>query len=155
MSWEGVIALTSLAGVLATLVGAMVAFRGVRDQLWLQTFSDYTRRYSEIVRELPSDARRPGSTFAFEALSEAEQGDVLNAARGYLNLCSEEYFLHERGRIDDETWGIWRAGMVEVLRAPWIQTTWEILRPEYKFLDFCDFLDVCIDEARIPLVSDT
>jgi hypothetical protein len=137
-----------VAAVLVGLATILAALRGVRDQLWLQTFAEYTRRYSEIVRELPSEARRPGGNFVFEELDEDEQGQVLNTARSYLNLCSEEYFLHSRGRIDDETWAIWRAGMIEVLRAPWIQTTWDLLRPEYRFAEFCEFLDACIAEAR-------
>ena len=143
-----VVALASVAGVIVAIATVVVALRGVRHQLWLQTFSEYTRRYGEIVRELPSEARRPGGRFVFDELDSEEQGRVLNIARAYLNLCSEEYFLHDRGRIDDETWTIWRAGIVEVLRAPWIQTTWTMLKPEYRFLEFCSFLDECIIEAR-------
>jgi hypothetical protein len=145
---EEIVAIATVAGVLVGLAATVVALRGVRNQLWLQTFSEYTRRYSEIVRELPSEARRPGGRFIFEELDDEHQGHVLNTARSYLNLCSEEYFLHSRGRIDDETWEIWRAGMVEVLRAPWIQTTWDLLRSEYRFAEFCEFLDSCVQEAR-------
>ena len=145
---ELIVAVASVAGVLVALFAMILALRGVRNQLWLQTFAEYTRRYAEIVRELPSEARRPGGLFKFEELDDVEQGRVLNTARAYLNLCSEEYFLHSRGRIDDVTWAIWRDGMIEVLRAPWIQNTWEILKPEYRFLEFCEFLDDCITEAR-------
>jgi hypothetical protein len=143
-----IVALASVAGVIVALATVVVALRGVRDQLWLQTFSEYTRRYGEIVRELPSEARRPGGHFVFDELDTEEQGRVLNIARAYLNLCSEEYFLHSRGRIDDETWAIWQGGIVEVFRAPWIQSTWTMLKPEYDFFEFCSFLDDCIDEAR-------
>lgn len=148
MGWEAIVAVASIAAVVVAIAAIVFALRGVRDQLWLQTFSEYTRRYSEIVNELPSEARRPGGHFVFANLDGEDQGRVLNTARAYLNLCSEEYFLHTRGRIDDETWAIWREGMVEVLRAPWIQTTWEVLRPEYKFLAFHEFLDRCIRDAR-------
>src|SRR5690242_2133338 len=110
-----VVALASVAGVIVAITAVVSALRGVRAQLWLQTFSEYTRRYGEIVLELPSEARRPGGRFVFEDLDADEQGRVLNIARAYLNLCSEEYFLHSRGRIDDETWAIWRAGIIEVL----------------------------------------
>jgi hypothetical protein len=142
-----VVALASVAGVVVAIVAIVVTLRGLRDQLWLQTFSEYTRRYGDIVRELPSEARHPGGRFVFDDLSVDEQGRVLNVARAYLNLCSEEYFLHTRGRIDNETWSIWRAGMVEVLRAPWIQTTWTMLKSEYGFLEFCAFLDECIAQG--------
>ena len=148
MSVEQVVAFASVAGVIVALASVVVALRGVRDQLWLQTFSEYTRRYGEIVTDLPSEARRPGGTYLFDEQDESEQGRVLNTARAYLNLCSEEYYLHSRGRIDDETWTIWRDGMIEVFRAPWIQTTWDILEPEYRFLEFCEFVDQCIADAN-------
>jgi hypothetical protein len=145
---EEIVAAATIVGVFAAIAAILVSLRGVRHQLWLQTFSEYTRRYSEIVGDLPSEARRPGGRFVYDDLDDDEQGRVLNTARAYLNLCSEEYFLHSRGRIDDETWSIWRGGMIEVLRAPWIQTTWVILKPEYTFREFCDFFDDCISEAR-------
>jgi hypothetical protein len=143
-----VVAIASVAGVIVAIAAVVVALRGVRDQLWLQTFAEYTRRYGEIVRELPSEARRPGARFVFDELAPKEQDRLLNIARAYLNLCSEEYFLHDRGRIDDETWEIWREGIVDVLRAPWIQTSWAMLEPEYRFREFCSFLNECIDEAQ-------
>ena len=109
MTLDNVVALASVVGVIVAMAAAVIALRGVRDQLWLQTFAEYTRRYGEIARELPSEARDPGGRFVLTELDKAEQGRVLNIARAYLNLCSEEYFLHSRGKIDDETWRIWRA----------------------------------------------
>jgi hypothetical protein len=148
LGWQGILALASVASVVVAIGAVIVALRSVRDQLWLHTFSEYTGRYASIVRELPSEARRPGSDYAFEKLNDHEQGELLNTSRAYLNLCSEEYYLHERGLIDPETWKIWCDAMVDVLRAPWIQTTWNELKPEYKFWAFCDFLDGKIQEAK-------
>ena len=66
----------------------------------------------------------------------------MNAARAYLNLCSEEFYLHGRGKIDHETWGIWQDGMRETFGLPWIQQTWPTLRAEYESVPgFCDFLE--------------
>jgi hypothetical protein len=151
MSTETLVLATGLATVAVTGVGVLVTLKGVRDQLWLQMFSEYTRRYQEIVRELPSESRDPDGTFNFEQLDAREKGTVLNAARGYLNLCSEEYYLFRRGRIDKETWLIWRDGIEEVLRLPWLRQTWSLLRHEYaSFQPFCAFLDGCI-AAKEPL----
>ena len=98
--FETLIAASAIATLAVTGVGIVVALKGVRDQLWLQMFSDYTRRYHEIVRDLPSESRDPEGTFDFESLDGAKRGDILNAVRGYLNLCSEEYYLYRRGRIE-------------------------------------------------------
>jgi hypothetical protein len=146
---NSVVAIATIAGVLVAAGALLVALRGVRYPLWLHTFSEYTRRYSDIVQGLPAESRQPGSDFSLKSLDPSERGRVLNAARGYLNLCSEEFYLHERGRIDDTTWAIWRQGMVTTLRLPWIQETWEELQPEYSYFDdFRVFIRGCIEETE-------
>ncbi len=145
---NAIVAIATVTGVLVAAGALLVALKGVRDQLWLHTFSEYTRRYSDIVQGLPAESRRPGSHFSLEKLEPSERGRVLNAARGYLNLCSEEFYLHERGRIDDTTWAIWRQGMVETLRLPWMQETWSDLQAEYSYFDdFCIFIQTCIEKT--------
>lgn len=141
--------LLTVAGVGSFLVGAAavaVAIKGVRDQLWLQTFSEYTRRYAEIVKVLPSESRDPNGNFDVESLRAAERGVVENAARAYINLCSEEFYLHGRGRIDKETWNIWRLSMEDVFRLPWLRQTWLSVQQEYRYYpEFCAFLSQCIE----------
>jgi hypothetical protein len=140
------------AGVIAALIGTavtaaalFVTIQGMRNQLWLHTFSEYTRRYAEVVRDLPSDSRRPGSSFDLQALPADERDRVLNAARAYLNLTSEEFFLHSRGRIDDETWSIWRTGIEQTVRLPWLREAWVDLEPEYEYVpEFRRFLTRCL-----------
>jgi hypothetical protein len=45
VSAETLILGTGLATVVVTGVGLLVTLKSVRDQLWLQMFSEYTRRY--------------------------------------------------------------------------------------------------------------
>jgi hypothetical protein len=52
MSAETLILATGLATVAVTGGEVPFTLKGVREQLWLQMFSEYTRRYHEIVREL-------------------------------------------------------------------------------------------------------
>ena len=142
---QEIVVTATVATVVLASAGLLITLRGIRDQLWLQTFAEYTRRYAEIVRELPSESRRPGSGFSLDALGPDERGRILNAARGYLNLASEEFFLHGRGRIDNETWGIWKTGIAETVRLPWLQLAWQELEPEYThFEDYCGFMRECV-----------
>jgi len=140
---------TATAEVGAVVVGAaaiFIALRGVRNQLWLQTFSEYTRRYAEIVRDLPTEARSPTGNWELSSTDAETSETVLRAARSYLNLCSEEFYLHSRGRIDKETWAIWRLGMEETFRLPWMRTSWRSLRDEYSYFGpFCEFVENCIE----------
>ena len=93
----------------------------MRDQLWLQTFSEYTRRYAEVVRDLPSDSRRPNSSFDINTLPVPSE-TACSTQRGRTSISRrEEFFLHRRGRIDDETWSIWRTGIEQTVRLPWLR----------------------------------
>jgi hypothetical protein len=147
VSLSNIAALAQVASLLVAGLAVFLALRGVRNQLWLQMFSEYTRRYGEIVKSLPSESRRPDGDFAFDRLDEAKREEVENTVRAYLNLCAEEYYLHERGQVDDETWKIWRKGMVETFRLPWLRQTWPRLAPEWGFYpEFRTFAEECIKE---------
>lgn len=113
--------------------------------------SEYTRRYADIVNTLPSASRDPDSGFSFEAVDAATQERLLQALRAYLNLCSEEFYLRSRGRIDADTWEIWQQGIRETTRLPWIRTTWQTMRREYSYFEpFCAFVDECVGETPLP-----
>ena len=142
MTADLMVAWATVALVLATALLVWVTLKGIREQLWLMTFSEYTRRYAEIMDVLPFEARRPGGHFDPAALSAAEREKMLGAMRRYLNLCSEEQYLRNRNRIDPETWEIWRTGIRDTVRLPLFKFAWEVLRPEYDYYsDFCTFMD--------------
>lgn len=146
MTTEQVIAVAKVGAVLLAGLAIFMTLRGLRAQLWLVTFAEYTRRYSEIVEDLPSDSRRPGGGFRLAELAPEQRGRVLNTVRAYLNLCSEEFYLQSRGKIDQETWGIWKSGIEDTVRLPWIQQSWEEMQAEYSYYpDFCRFMDDCVE----------
>ena len=154
LGWAEIGVIAALATVGVTAAGLFATMRGVRNQLWLHTFAEYTRRYAEVVKDLPSEGRRPGSGFDIAKLPPHERDAVVNAARAYLNLTSEEYFLHSRNRIDDETWSIWRTGIEETVRLPWLQTAWRELQPEYAYVpDFCGFMDRCLADVHVETAT--
>ena len=142
MSPDVMVALATFALVLITGIAGLLSLRGLREQLWLVTFTEYTRRYSEIMDALPFEARRPGGQFDLEALPADERDRALGAMRKYLNLSSEELYLHNRAKIDGETWGIWRTGIRDTLRLPCFRGAWRHLRDEYDFFpEFREFID--------------
>lgn len=82
-----------LGALIVAGVAIYVTLRGLRNQLWLQMLSEYTRRYSAIVADLPSSARQPGASFDASDLPSDQHDQLLNSVRAYLNLCAEEFFL--------------------------------------------------------------
>jgi len=84
----------------------------------------------------------------FDTLTPSERHELLSAVGMYLNLCSEELYLHERGKVDRETWGIWSAEMRDALRAPWFRAAWGQLRDgDRSYPKFVRFFDAFCEEA--------
>jgi hypothetical protein len=145
-------------GILAvTGFAVALSIRSVRDELWLQTFSDYTRRYLDILDSLPEEARVPEGSVDPEALLPDERRRLLISLRRYFNLCSQEFYLRNRKRIDTETWRIWESGIRATMRLPTFRTGWGILGKEYAyFVGFHSFMEDVLrgaeSEPSLPIV---
>jgi hypothetical protein len=147
-----IIAITGVVTVVVTAIAIFVALKGVRDQLWLHTFSEWTGRYLDYVRELPGAARDPAASFALDGLSDQERARTVNAVRMYVNLCSEEHYLHSLGKIDHRTWDIWALGMADAFRASWFRELWADLRHEYApYTEFRAFFDDLASAGERPV----
>jgi hypothetical protein len=135
----------TLFGALATLVGVAVAFYTIyrqldmmRKQMILQHFSDYTKRYQEIIQKFPEDVNTPD--FQFDP-SRNDNDLTMRAMRAYFDLCFEEWYLWKREYLDKETWEIWKKGMITALSKQAFQTAWEKIKSDTEYgHDFLNFV---------------
>ena len=135
------IVIASLAAVIVSALAIAAGLKGVRDQLRVTIFLEYTKRYSKVMQSMPSMAREPGSGYQLASQSEEERRRVLAIFREYLNLCSEEKWLHDQNRIDEPTWRIWEQGMLDVACFPPFREAWSLLQSEYSgYRDFQVFV---------------
>lgn len=149
MNADLMVAIATFLLVLATAGAALFSLRGIRDQLWLMTFAEYTKRYSAIVDGLPTAARNPTGNYDLETGDPSERERVLVAYRRYLNLCSEELYLHTRRMLDHQTWGIWTTGIRDTARSAAFRSAWTRLKTEYAYYpDFCDFMDGVVSREK-------
>lgn len=144
-------AVSAGALVLATAWIAIATLRGVQAQMHVQTFTEYTRRYSDIADSLPADFASPSCTTDPTAMPPEGRAALLRAMRRYFNLCWEELHLRRAGKIDGRTWTIWEAGVRDTMRSPCVRACWSMLRDEYDYgglgREFVQF----IGEAQGPM----
>lgn len=142
-------------GVLAlSAIAIVLSLRGVSDQLWLQTFSVYTGRYLDVLEALPPSATL-GTHSSVADASPQDQAAMLVVMRRYMNLCSEEYYLHSRRRIDKSTWGVWLDGMRRTMGVPAFREAWRVVGEEYAYFpSFHGFMTAIVRDAG-PAVSPT
>lgn len=122
------IALASAVATFLSVVVALGAFwwqaNALKKQLMLQNFSDYTKRYQEIIQRFPENINEP--TFSLDALDD-NYTPIMRAMRMYFDLCFEEWYLNKRGFIDQRIWDIWHGGMKTALSKTAFIQAWDIV----------------------------
>jgi len=85
----------AIGGVVAALLAILWQSRQVRRQLILQNYSEYTRRYQQIILAFPEDINQK------DFILQDRQGrdSVMRQMRTYFDLCYEEYFLWKCKRL--------------------------------------------------------
>lgn len=122
----------------------------IKDQMWISIFSEYTRRYSEIIRDLPDAASDPQIS-ALNKASRHEKDKIMGLMRAYFDLCSEEYYLHKTGKIDRKTWSLWEKGLVFTARLPTFVDAWKLIKVEGYDEAFVEYIDKLISRTSKEL----
>lgn len=135
-----VIAILSLMG---TSVFAIITLRSEaaenRKLHKLTIFSEYTKRYNDIMLHMPEEI------FAQETKLTKETHKY---ARLYFNLCSEEFYLKEHGLIDAEIWNNWNDGIITRMKSPVVQAEWNTFREEEYDKKFRKYIDNIIAQTN-------
>jgi hypothetical protein len=62
--------------------------------------------------------------------------------RAYFDLCSEEYFLHSKGDIDDDTWTEWKSGIEYALSKTAFRIGWNTIKLDTEYYpEFLAFIN--------------
>jgi hypothetical protein len=99
----------------------------------LTVFLEYTRRFEEIAAELPTELRDTPTEFdrSYQNKKDGLSDHVQHAIVRYVNLCSEEFFLHGEGLITEPVWELWRSYMEAVLGTALFTDAWGRIRRRY------------------------
>jgi hypothetical protein len=134
--------------VLAIAVAVGVLFFSIRSfkkQLQVTLFADYTKRYQDIMLNLPLTVTE--DSFDFDQLDEVERDKTLRYMRAYFDLCSEELYLSISGDIEPRTWTEWEKGIKATFKFKAFRDAWILLGFNTEFYEkFSEFAQICIAE---------
>ena len=130
-----------------TIIGLFISFYFNRKhlklfttQLKLNFFSEYTKRYQEIILNFPEEINNPD--FDLTSLDKETKNRILKYMRAYFDLCSEEYNLHKRKIIDDDIWKNWEEGIKYTFSKKPFKQGWEIIKLDTLYYkDFTDWIE--------------
>ena len=114
-------------GAIATAAGACFIWHQisqVQKQIKLQNYSNYTKRYQEIVLNFPEEINEPKFELSELGLGKRCHDKTMRYMRSYFDLSFEEWNLHERKLIDPDTWKVWEGGIRTALKKPAFQQGW-------------------------------
>ncbi|MDH3196451.1 MAG: hypothetical protein OEL78_09080 [Hyphomicrobiales bacterium] len=144
----------------AALVIAACGFGGTiwailvnRETLQTQNTMMFFERYARFDEAAPSELTEAG-TELLARLTPQKRRQVLASARAYFNLCSEEYALGTKNRIDQDFWRIWLDGLKVRMAQPIWQDCWRELEADYRAQPaFWDFMAMGTPEFRGTIPS--
>jgi len=131
--------IATTAGVLVTAWQLILIKR-----LSVTSFEDsFAKEYRELAATLPTKA------LLGEALTDEEHYQYFDEMYHYIDLCNEQVFLHNVGRISDKTWAFWKAGITSNLRRPAFDRAWAEIAARASG-DFSELRAVFPPKSYIP-----
>ncbi|MEN1942092.1 hypothetical protein WCE39_13535 [Luteimonas sp. MJ174] len=110
-------AVANVATAVAVMVAAWQLVLSKRQAI--TTFEDsLAKEYRDIAATLPVKA------LLGESLSDAEQSDKFDEFYRYFDLCNQQAFLRQTGRVSDKTWKFWQDGIASNLKRPAFAKAW-------------------------------
>lgn len=111
----------------------------VREQNQIQMFAEYTRRYQDIIMNMPHSVYEGDETL---------DKNVLRYMSLYFNLCSEEFDLHSKGAISHDVWSKWLVGFKITMQHRIYQLAWQHEKGNYD-ITFRTFFEGIINTAYL------
>lgn len=95
-------AITAIVSLLFTIISVRFVWyqvRSVSRQLMIQNFSEYTRRYQQIILELPDNVNQDDFELDRPEMV-PDRNRYMRQMRAYCDMCFEEYWMNKIGLID-------------------------------------------------------
>jgi len=122
-------------GDIATFIGflsAVLTLLGIRNQISVSVFSDYSDRYHQIMRRFPLEVWT-NKALRLAELEPNKQHSLKSDFADFFRLLAGERYLHELGFINRQTWRVWARGARQLLSRPISKEIWDELREIFDY----------------------
>jgi hypothetical protein len=105
--------------------------KSLKVQMQLSLYADYTKRYQEIILNLPENINK--ADYKLDTLDEEVYNKTMRYMRAYFDLCNEEYELAHKKHIEDDSWAIWRSGIEYAFTKTAFKQAWLKVQTDTKY----------------------
>jgi hypothetical protein len=127
--------LGSIANLVAVLVAAAsiwAGFNAVKKQISLSVFSEYSKRYHEIMRRFPLKMWTI-QNLKIDAFSAEERERLTESFADFFRLLAGERHLRLLKFVDDRTWRLWLNSTAQLMAQPASKEVWNDLRAGFSY----------------------
>lgn len=121
-------------GVIIAITTLAIGVFQFNKQQRLSFFEKYTARYQHIMEIMPE------SVLSNRMFSQKDKEQATRAIRLYIDLCSEEFYLHDKKFLDKKVWKEWREGMEIMFSKPSVLKVYEKSYGR-TYTDFATFVE--------------
>lgn len=136
----------AIIAIIITEINSRKAIKATLDtamqQNKLQMFAEYTRRYQDIIINMPDEV--------YAGTIKMSDIKAERYMRLYFDLCSEEYHLWRNGQIPEDVWKQWKEGMQTATNQRHYKDAWNLLKGEYSH-DFWSYFQREVIDWRTNL----
>jgi gamma-glutamylcyclotransferase len=122
-------AAATLGGVLISLIALWKQMRKLSDQLMIQQFSYYTKRYQDIILNFPENINEKNIILS----SRSDYNQIMRYMRAYFDMCYEQWFLNTHKLLDEKIWGDWKLGMGSAFSKTAFRQAWRVIKEDSNF----------------------
>jgi len=124
-----------IGGIIA-IAAFIISIVKIRQDLHNKFFQEYTKRYSDIMLKLPFDIHFV--EYEFKKLDKAES-EILKYIGAYFDLCSEEYHLFLKKKINKKVWNEWKTGISNNFSKKSFINAWIVIKDKNYTSYYPDF----------------
>lgn len=148
---QSIVLLVTVVGLIISILNNRKQVKIFNEQLKLSFFADYTKRYQEIILNLPEDINK--CDFDFNQLPIDVKNKTLRYIRVYFDLCSEEYDLWKAGYIDNRIWNNWKEGIEFTFSKTAFRSAWNLINLDTIYYpEFNKWLNEIFKKTEIPKI---
>lgn len=138
----------AIIGLIITIIFNLRQLKINNKQLKLSLFAEYTRRYQDIILNLPENIHL--QDFDFKKLTAEERSKTLKYIRVYFDLCSEEYDLFKSGCVEKRVWENWKEGIEFAFSRPAFREAWYLIQFDSKYYpEFTKFVKELLEKLKV------
>ena len=142
---QTILLIVTVIGLFITILNNRKQLQIFNEQLKLNFFADYTKRYQEIILNFPENINK--EDFDYNDLPKEIKNKTLRYMRTYFDLCSEEFDLWREGYIEDRIWKNWKGGIEFAFSKKAFRDAWKIISLDTIYYpEFSKWVDSVVSE---------